>query len=268
MDANTLEWEQIFEELLHLMNDYEAFYNSTDYRLQENIVIRMESALLALQQVVPLVIDARLDCASVVQDVFNNVRILFLEWARRRESQTGSPCTTLAIYSLEFPNFERSGRPGRPKFETNEDVLIALRSYGFTWKQIADMLLVSMWTIRRRVVEYGLQDTTGFSELSDERIDFYVKQFIEEYGSLVGCSIVQSLLKSLGFRIQHHRVRPMVMVMNLYSAFPIIIFKCALQARDLWVRSDISIQLFQFTLSDQSLKPTRQDWRGIWDVNE
>ena len=28
------------------------------------------------------------------------------------------------------------------------------------------------------------------------------------------------------------------------------------------------IQLFQFTLSDQSLKPTRQDRRGIWDLNE
>ena len=33
----------------------------------------------------------------------------------------------------------------------------------------------------------------------------------------------------------------MVMVMNLYSAFSINIFECALQARDLWVRSDISI---------------------------
>ena len=30
----------------------------------------------------------------------------------------------------------------------------------------------------------------------------------------------------------------------------------------------IYIQLFQFTLSDQSLKPTRQDRRGIWDLNE
>ena len=29
-----------------------------------------------------------------------------------------------------------------------------------------------------------------------------------------------------------------------------------------------NIQLFQFTLSDQSLKPTRQDQRGIWDLNE
>ena len=32
--------------------------------------------------------------------------------------------------------------------------------------------------------------------------------------------------------------------MNLYSAFSIDIFKCALQASDLWVRSDISIPVY------------------------
>ena len=36
---------------------------------------------------------------------------------------------------------------------------------------------------------------------------------------------------------------PMTMVMNLYSAFSIEMFKCALQASDLWVRSDSSIYI-------------------------
>ena len=130
-----------------------------------------------------------------------------LELARRRETQTGSPFSNLVIYSLEMPKVERSGRPGRPRFEISEDVLLELRSYGFTWKQVADMLLVSRCTIRRRVVEYGLQETTGFSALSDEQIDFYVKQFIEEHGNLVGWSMVQGFLKSLGFRLQRRRVR-------------------------------------------------------------
>ena len=43
------------------MTDFEAFYDSTDLRLRENIVIRMESALLALQQVITLAIERRLD---------------------------------------------------------------------------------------------------------------------------------------------------------------------------------------------------------------
>ena len=59
-----------------------------------------------------------------------------------------------------------------------------------SWKQISNMLLVSRWTIRRRVVEYGLQEATGYSALSDERLDMYVKQFIEQHGTLVGCSMV------------------------------------------------------------------------------
>ena len=73
MAANTAstikEWENFFEELFRLMTDYEAFYESTDLRLRENMVIRMESALLALQQVITLATERRLDCASVLQEI-------------------------------------------------------------------------------------------------------------------------------------------------------------------------------------------------------
>lgn len=179
-ETSTTDWDNFFEELVWLLTDYEALYNSADSILQENVFIRMESTLLAFQQVIP----------SAIQEIFTNFQILFPEWTRCRETQTSSLCTNLVIYSLEIPKVERNSRPGRPRFEINEDVLLELHSCGFTWKQIADMLLVSRWTTRRRVVEYGLQESTGFSALSDEQIDFYVKQFIEEHGNLVGCSIV------------------------------------------------------------------------------
>ena len=68
--ASTIEeWENFFEELFRLMTDYEAFYELTDLRLRENILIRMESALLALQQVITLATERRLDCASVLQEI-------------------------------------------------------------------------------------------------------------------------------------------------------------------------------------------------------
>ena len=76
-------------------------------------VIRTESALLALQQVMTLAIERRLDCASVLQEIFNNLRILFLELTGKRETQRGSPCSNLAIYSLEIPKLsEVAGRVG------------------------------------------------------------------------------------------------------------------------------------------------------------
>ena len=66
--SKTEEWENFFEELLRLMTDYETFYYSTNSILRENIVIRMESALPALQLVKTLAIERRLDCASVLRE--------------------------------------------------------------------------------------------------------------------------------------------------------------------------------------------------------
>lgn len=82
--STTEEWDNFFEELVRLLTDYEALYDSPDCILQENVFIRMESALLALQQVIPSAIERELNCASVLQQIFTNFRILFLEWTRRR----------------------------------------------------------------------------------------------------------------------------------------------------------------------------------------
>lgn len=89
----TEKWENFYHELLRLMIDYGAFYNSTDLILRGNIVIRMKLALLALQQVITSATERRLHFAFVLQEIFNNVRILFLELTRRRETQTGSLCS-------------------------------------------------------------------------------------------------------------------------------------------------------------------------------
>lgn len=69
------------------------------------------------------------------------------------------------------------------------------------------MLLVSRWTIRRRVVEFGLEEITGFSDIANEQLDDLVRQFIREHGSVVGCSIISGYLRSLGIRIQRHPLR-------------------------------------------------------------
>eukprot|EP00794_Sanderia_malayensis_P013450 gene13450-14831_t len=69
------------------------------------------------------------------------------------------------------------------------------------------MLLVSRWTIRRRVVKFGLQDVTGYSHISDEELDTKVSQFMQRHGTLVGYSIISRHLKSLGLRAQRRRVR-------------------------------------------------------------
>ena len=72
------------------------------------------------------------------------------------------------------------------------------------------MLLVSRWTLRRRVVEFGIEGATGFSSITNDELDAFVKQFMDQHGSLVGCSIISGHLTSLGFKMQRSRIRATV----------------------------------------------------------
>ena len=44
-----------------------------------------------------------------------------------------------------------------------EETLLYFRDIGCSWREIAELLLVSRWTIVRRVREYDIENQTGFS---------------------------------------------------------------------------------------------------------
>ena len=118
-----------------------------------------------------------------------------------------SSCTNLAVFSLNSPEVFRSGSVGRLRYLMSEEVLLHLRSSGFTWTKIAQMLHVSRWTLRRRIVEYGLEEMTGFSMISDAQLDNVVERFMRNHGTLVGYSVVSGHPRSLGLRVQRDRIR-------------------------------------------------------------
>ena len=76
-----------------------------------------------------------------------------------------------AVFSLNSPGVFRSGRVGRPSYLLSEKVLQHLRSSDFTWPKISQMFLVLRWTLRRRIIEYGLEEMTGFSIVSGAQLD-------------------------------------------------------------------------------------------------
>ena len=91
---------------------------------------------------------------------------------------------------------------GRPKFDTKEETLVELRSLGFSWEDISRMLLVSRWTIHRRVSEFGLTQLSHFNDITDRQLDSKVSAFLNEHGCLVGASMVLGHLTSKGLSIQ------------------------------------------------------------------
>ena len=56
-------------------------------------------------------------------------------------------------------------------------------------------------------MEYGPEEMTGFSMISDGQLDNLVERFMSDHGTLVGYSLVSGHLRSLGVRVQRERIR-------------------------------------------------------------
>ena len=193
------DWENFFQSLIEVLDQAE---NVTNEQQREITGLHLEDAVTALQQVISLV-PGESESGQVLATLLRNFRLLSAGW----RDESSDRCSSVAIYSLDPPPVVQNVSAGRPKFEISEEVLLEFRSIGFTWTQIAEMLLVSRWTIRRRVVEFGLQDVTGYSHISDQELDAKVDQFMQRHGTMVGYSIISGHLKSLGLRVQRRRVR-------------------------------------------------------------
>ena len=94
----------------------------------------------------------------------------------------------------------------RDRYDIKEETLIELRSLGFSWEDIARMLVVSRWTIHRRVSEFGLNHLPRFGDVTDEQLDSKVSAFLREHGCLVGSSMFLGHLRSERLIILRERV--------------------------------------------------------------
>lgn len=214
------DWENFFQSLIQVLDEAE---NVTTEQQREITGLHLEDGVSALQQVISLV-PGESESGQVLATLLRNFRLLLASW----RNVSSDRCSNVAIYSLDAPPMVQSVNAGRPKFEISEEVLLQFRSIGFTWTQIAEMLLVSRWTIRRRVVEFGLQDVTGYSHISDEELDAKVGQFMQRHGTLVGNSIINGHLKSLGLRVQRRRVRASIIRVDPSSSrlrWSVVVFR-------------------------------------------
>ena len=190
--------------MLEILDDYGNEQSISNDRCSENVVARLEFAVTALNRVIPNLATST-SCFAFLTELSRNFRLLALEGKRKLSPSTQS--TNVAIYSLDAPPVVQTRLQGRPKLQISKDALLELRSFGFKWRDIPEMLLVSRWTLRRRVVEFGIEGATGFSSITNDELYAFVKQFMDQHYSLVGCSIISGHLRSLGFKIQCSRIR-------------------------------------------------------------
>ena len=112
----------------------------------------------------------------------------------------------------------QTGAPGRPSFNISTEMLEDLRGYGFSWTKIAQILGVSRWTIHRRVRDMGLGYLGEFTLISDSELENLVADYINRHGHNSGQTYIMGYLRSLGIRVQRHRVRECIVRLSPENA--------------------------------------------------
>ena len=195
-----------FEDLDALLVVCERERNTISRNVIEVIINSLEMSIEFLLQIIPTLYETRND----VVEIAINLQVIYRDWCRKLSEmrlRNRPNCTHLAVYSVCQPEITTSEGPGRPKYNISEDVLLSLKSLGYTWQEISSLLLVSRTTLWRRVDELGIRDQIGYSTISNEELDQIIHSFISVHGCHVGFSMVYGHISSLGMKLQRDRVR-------------------------------------------------------------
>ena len=114
---------------------------------------------------------------------------------------------SLSSISGKFTGTYSKRRTRETKVRDDEETLLHFRALGYKWKDIAELLLVSRWTLWRRVEELGISEETGFTIIGNTDLDDIVRAFMNIQGGLVGYSMVRGHLRSMGINVQRERIR-------------------------------------------------------------
>ena len=105
------------------------------------------------------------------------------------------------------PQALRSGSVGRPKFDVPEQQLRFLVDSGFTGLQMAEIIGVSLRTVRRRMADYGLSICEQYADMPDDELEHMVRGIKMEFPTC-GQKQMMGHLRSRDYsRIQQVRVR-------------------------------------------------------------
>ncbi|KAJ7383363.1 hypothetical protein OS493_028441 [Desmophyllum pertusum] len=206
MAAREQQFMDCFEDVVSLLNVCEEEENSISRPFIEWVINRLELAAKFVENILPFVNERK----DELTEVASNLRILFHSWCRRLQElglRNTPNCTHLAVYLLSPPESTVNIGPGRPKYEIDEETLLNFRALGFKWKDIAELLLVSRWTVWRRVRDLGIAERTGFTNIENTHLDGIVRAFMNVQGGLVGYSMVRGHLRSMSINVQRDRIR-------------------------------------------------------------
>ena len=104
------------------------------------------------------------------------------------------------------PQLSSGNGRGRPRLCITKEQIEYLLHIGFSCSKVADVIGVSLSTIRRRMTEYGLTVHALYSTISDRELDELAEQIKQDFPNC-GYRMMQGHLLRQGHRIPHARIR-------------------------------------------------------------
>ncbi len=99
---------------------------------------------------------------------------------------------------------------GRPQMQICEEQLVVLLEHHFSIREVANLLHVSPRTIRRRIIQYGLEEEVSFIEISDPDLDVVTRHFVDNHPNS-GQRSLDGFLRGMSLRVQRSRLRESLM---------------------------------------------------------
>ena len=116
-----------------------------------------------------------------------------------------SSCSLASVEGY-VPQVSSGNIRGRPRLNVTKEQIEYLLHLGFSCPKLADVIGVSLSTIRRRMEEYGLSVHALYSTISDRELDRLAEQIKKDFPNC-GYRMMQGHLLRQGHRIPHARVR-------------------------------------------------------------
>ncbi|XP_019853028.1 PREDICTED: uncharacterized protein LOC109582628 [Amphimedon queenslandica] len=164
--------------------DLESFLTNIELAYRELVAIELLDELSAEQREG---IDLVRQCLCVIRQIQLSTQL----------SEVSSSPTAVVCYT---------GEVGRPRYEIPEDTLEMLIENRFTVPQIANIMGVSISTVRRRLSDAHILIRDCYSTISDSELDHIVGHIQQQY-PMCGNRQMQGHLISRGYRIQQTRLR-------------------------------------------------------------
>lgn len=96
---------------------------------------------------------------------------------------------------------EAYGLLDRSKYNISAETLEELRWVAFLWEKILKIFGVSRWLICLRVTEFGSENISGFSTISDQELYTLIPVFFERHNGTTCQTLLIGYIGSLGIRV-------------------------------------------------------------------